>query len=107
MKSKIDALGIKSDYCGFINIPSDHCYATYFISEVRFDGDDLCARYYEYSAQVIFFYKSYQSEEDRAMEEAFEESVREYTPFTKQCGFDAENAQFYSVYKFGFTEFFQ
>lgn len=106
IRAKLEALGIKYTWCAFLNIPSDHRYATYFVSDTSFDGDDLMAQYYEYSVQVVFFYKTYCDDDDFAMEQAFEESVREFTPFSKKCGFDAENAQFYTVYKFSFREFF-
>lgn len=74
---------------------------------MRFDGSDERVEYYDYSVQAALFFREYYDPvNDGAMEESFEESVREYAHFTKESGYDAEHDQFYTLYSFSFKEFF-
>lgn len=108
IKDKMAALGIKTAWHSFKNIPADHCYGTYFVPQMRFDGSDERAEYYDYSVQAALFFKDfYDPVNDGETEEVFEESLREYPKFTKTSGYDAEHDQFYTLYNFEFKEFFE
>ena len=106
IRQSLDALGIKSAWHSFKNIPSDHCYATYFVPSMEFGGHDLRAEYYDYTVQVTLLFRDYFKAEDTAIETAFEESVRDCGSFSKSCGYDSSNDQFYTEYTFKFKEFF-
>ena len=104
---KVQALKVKSAWHSFRNIPDDHCYATYFVPQMSFDGSDERAEYYDYPVQVALFFRGYfDPSTDGATEQSFEESVREYGRFTKTSGYDAANDQFYTMYNFRFKEFY-
>lgn len=107
IRDKLTSLGIKAAWHSYKNIPDDHCYATYFVPQMSFDGSDERAEYYDYSVQAALFFRSfYDPAEDGAIEEAFEQSVREYAKFTRTSGYDADHDQFYTLYSFSFKEFF-
>lgn len=103
----LDGMDIKSAWHSFKNIPSDHVYATYFVPSMQFDGHDLNAEYYDYTIEVAFFFRGYfRTGVDDLIEQSFEEASRKFSHFTKTCGYDSSNDQFYTLYQFNFKEFF-
>ena len=104
----INDMGIKSAWHSFKNIPSDHCYATYFVPATEFAGHDLRAEYYDYTVEVGLFFRQYfKPGEDDLIERDFEERSRDFGSFSKTSGYDSGNDQFYTLYRFRFKEFFE
>lgn len=105
---KLNAMHVKSAWHSYKNLPSDHCYTTYFVPLTKFNGDDLRAQCYDYTVLVAFFFRQFfDITNDGAIEREFEESVREYSKFKKTCGYDNIHDQFYTIYEFNFKEFFE
>lgn len=93
-------------YHSFINIPAAHCFATWFVPSVSFDGADLMASEKNITLEIHFFYKKFYSEADIQHEEDFEDAVRECGRFTKSCGYDNSNELFFTTYTFNLHEFY-
>lgn len=100
-------VGVKNvAYHSFINIPAAHCFATWFVPSVSFDGADLMASEKNIVLEIHFFYKKYYSDADIQQEEDFEEAVKKCGRFQKSCGYDNNNELFFTTYTFSLHEFY-
>lgn len=101
----LDAKGIRYKYHSWVNIPTDHCFATWFVPSEKFDGADLQNFYEDYTLQIALFYKKSKDTADFENECAFEDELRGAGVFSKLCSFDNSNELFTSVYTFEFRQF--
>lgn len=96
----LDKQNIPHTWHSFIQIPKNHCFGTYNISEADFDGADLVAMYRHDTISLCLFYHDGKTDEDFALEEELEEAVRPAAEYSKRNYFDSQNGLFYSVYTF-------
>ena len=60
----LDKQNIPHTWHSFIQIPKNHCFGTYNISEADFDGADLVAMYRHDTISLCLFYHDGKTDED-------------------------------------------
>lgn len=103
----LDDMSIPYRYHSWLNIPSAHCFATWFVPSEKFDGSDMLAMYEDYVVEIAFYYKDKKTDADFANERAFENECRGAGRYSKSNGYNSENALFTTLYTFTFKEFYK
>lgn len=101
----LDELNVEYKYHSWVNIPSAHRFATWFVTSERFDGADGMVMYEDYTLVIAIYYRKFKDNEDHALERAFESECRGAGHYTKTNGYDSENELFSAVYTFEFKQF--
>lgn len=107
LKAILTELKVPYRHHSWTTMPSAHRFGTYFVPETRFEGHDLRAEYFSYTAKIYIFYRKYMDDEDFTFEESFEQACRDAGHFTKKSGYDDERDLFWSEYVFAFQEYYE
>ncbi len=108
----VSSFGIPLQWHSWIQVPrnelpeGEHRFASYFIPQMRFGGDDLRTQYYDYTVRISFFYFDYFDSTDMMFEEAFEEACRGYVDFVKNSGYIDGHNVYFSEYTFDFKKIY-